>query len=92
MEKPSNFFLWLQKASLENYHKTLLENGISEITHLQDVNEDDALGFGFTKFQFRRMQRHLILQGEVTFAGFFINMSAFLSSLVVFYVMSPEIY
>ena len=53
-------FLTAKQSSFLNshgFHQTLLDNGIEEISHLQDVKEEDAIGFGLTKFQFRIMQR-----------------------------------
>ena len=65
--KNETFFSWLKDALLDRFHQTLLDNGISEISHLQDVEEEDAIGFGLTKFQFRRMQRLCQAQGECHF-------------------------
>ena len=57
-EPEENTFLsWLKKASLEKFHQTLVNNGVTEVSHIQDVQEDDALSFGFSKFEARRLQR-----------------------------------
>ena len=53
------FLSWLKNASLDKHHAVFLENGIREISHLQDVNEADATTLGLTKFEFRRMARCL---------------------------------
>lgn len=44
---------WLKRASLEKYPTMFAENGITEIAHLEDVKEEDAISLGLTKFDAR---------------------------------------
>lgn len=46
---------WLKRASLEKYQTTFAENDITEIAHLEDVKEEDAISLGLTKFEARRL-------------------------------------
>ena len=48
---------WLKEASLENFYQTFVNNGLTEVSHIQDVQEEDALSFGLSKFQSRRLLR-----------------------------------
>lgn len=47
----------VKKASLDKHYRSLSENGITEICHLEDVKEDDAETLGLTKFEYRRLAR-----------------------------------
>ena len=42
---------------MENFYQTFVNNGLTEISHIQDVQEEDALSFGLSKFQSRRLLR-----------------------------------
>lgn len=57
IEEESSFYKWLKKASLDKHYRSLSENGITEICHLEDVKEDDAETLGLTKFEYRRLAR-----------------------------------
>ena len=57
VEETSNFYDWLKGASLEKHHKRLAENGITEVSHLEDVKEDEAELLRLTKFDYRRLAR-----------------------------------
>ena len=52
-DEENTFLSWLKKASLEKFHQTLVNNGVTEVLHIQDVQEEDALSFGFSKFESR---------------------------------------
>lgn len=56
-ECDSTFYNWLKNASLGKYYQQFLSNGITEISHLEDVREEDAAYLGLSKFEFRRLAR-----------------------------------
>ena len=53
----STFYQWLKKSSLEKHHETFVENGIKEVSHIEDVQEEDAVSLGLSKFEVRRLFR-----------------------------------
>ena len=57
IEEESTFYKWLTSASLDKHYTRLSDNGITEISHLEDVKEDDAESLGLTKFEHRRLAR-----------------------------------
>jgi hypothetical protein len=59
--KDSQFLSFLEEISLEKYQEDFIKTGISDISHLEDVSEDDIEDFKFlTKFEFKRLLRKYI--------------------------------
>ncbi len=56
-ESDNTFYNWLKNASLGQYHQQLISNGITEISHLEDIREEDSELLGLSKFEFRRLIR-----------------------------------
>ena len=44
--KENTFYTWLKSASLEKSYETFSEAGITEVSHLEDVKEEDAASLG----------------------------------------------
>jgi len=55
--KENTFYTWLKSASLEKFNETFSEAGITEVSHLEDVKEEDAASLGLSKFEQRRLVR-----------------------------------
>lgn len=47
----------MKNASIEKHQSTFVNNGIPEVSHLEDVTEEDAVSLGLTKYEARRLVR-----------------------------------
>ncbi|CAH3151564.1 unnamed protein product [Porites lobata] len=56
-EGKSYFLEWLKSCSLEKYYQAFTTMGISEIGHLEDIQEEDALALRLSHIEFRRLTR-----------------------------------
>lgn len=45
------FLSWLKNASIEKHQSTFVNNGIPEVSHLEDVTEEDSVSLGLTKYE-----------------------------------------
>ena len=55
---PESLEKWLQKNALSAHFEKMSECGITRVSHLQDVAEEDAVSdVGMTKFEARRLIR-----------------------------------
>lgn len=56
-EGKSHFLEWLKSCSLEKSYQAFTTMGISEIGHLKDIQEEDALALRLSHIEFRRLTR-----------------------------------
>ena len=55
---PESLEKWLQKNALSAHFRKMSECGVTSVSHLQDVTEEDVVSdVGMTKFEARRLKR-----------------------------------
>lgn len=53
----SEFLIFLRGIPLEDFYEMFVKSGVTKTENLEDVDENDAQGFGMSKFQAKRLTR-----------------------------------